>query len=162
MSPDASPVSPDLASRVATAAQELRVSVGCAESLTSGAIAAALGAAEGASDWFRGGVVAYASKVKFEVLQVPRGPVVTAECAAAMADNVAKLLSADYTVAVTGVGGPEPEEGEPAGTVYLAVRSPRGTTTVRHQFDGDPSQVVQATTGQALRMLREALHGGPR
>jgi nicotinamide-nucleotide amidase len=128
--------------------------VGVAESLTCGKLASQLGAAPEASEWFRGGVVAYASEVKFDVLGVAPGPVVTAECARQMAAGAAKLLGADATVAVTGVGGPEPEEGEPPGTVYVATWT-RGVDGCCERLDlqGDPPQILAATTDRALELL---------
>jgi nicotinamide-nucleotide amidase len=126
-----------------------------AESLTSGAVASALGAAEAASDWFRGGVVAYASEVKFELLKVTRGPVVTAECASQMATGVAQLLRADVGLALTGVGGPGPTEGRPAGTVFLSVQGPGIDRTDECHFPGAPTEVVLAATLHGLRMLGE-------
>src|SRR5690606_25496880 len=104
------------AAGIARLAMAKRLSIGAAESLTSGAIASALGEAEEASSWFRGAVVAYASQVKFDVLGVAPGPVVTAECGAQMARGARELLGADWAVAVTGAGGPGTEEGQPPGT----------------------------------------------
>jgi nicotinamide-nucleotide amidase len=131
--------------------------VGLAESLTSGAIASALGKASGASDWFAGGVVAYSEHVKFEVLGVAEGPVITASCATQMARGAADLLSADAVIAVTGAGGPDPEEGHEAGTVFLA-HGCDGDIQVREMhLDGDPAKVVQETVRAALRSLRDDL-----
>ena len=92
-----------------------------AESLTGGLVASRLVDVPGASAWFRGGVVSYATDVKFSVLDVPEGPVVTAEAAAAMATGVRDLLGADVGLGVTGVAGPDSAEGQPPGTVFLAV-----------------------------------------
>jgi nicotinamide-nucleotide amidase len=132
--------------------------LGVAESLTAGTIATRLGAAPDASDWFRGGVVAYASSVKFDVLGVPPGPVVTADCARQMAAAAANVLVADATVAVTGVGGPDPEEGEPPGTVYAAtwIRGVEGCCE-RLDLDGDPAEILAQTTETALRLLFESI-----
>src|SRR4051794_14662088 len=77
-----------------------------AESITGGSLAAALVAADNASDWFKGSVVAYARESKYSVLGVDPGPVVTAGCVRQMAANVGTLLAADVAVATTGVGGP--------------------------------------------------------
>jgi nicotinamide-nucleotide amidase len=127
--------------------------VAVAESLTAGKIASHLGAAENSSSWFAGGVVAYTNETKYSVLGVDRGPVMTASCAEQMADGVAELLTADVAVAVTGVGGPGPEEGKDAGTVYLSGRA--GTRKVSEELElgGDPVEVIEATTLHALQML---------
>jgi nicotinamide-nucleotide amidase len=90
-----------------------------AESLTGGMVASRLVAVPGASEWFRGGVVSYASEVKHEVLGVPEGPVVSEAAAIAMADGVRRLLGADVGLATTGVAGPTEMEGQPPGTVWL-------------------------------------------
>jgi nicotinamide-nucleotide amidase len=129
--------------------------VSVAESLTSGSVASRLGAAEGASDWFYGGVVAYASQVKFKVLGVDPGPVVTAACARQMAQGVCDLTGSDLAVAITGVGGPDPAEGKPAGTVFIAVGSSDSVRVEEHRLDGGPEGVLAAATSAALRLLLE-------
>lgn len=129
--------------------------VATAESLTGGTIASLLTAGPEASSWFRGSIVAYDAEVKFGLLGVPRGPVVTEECATTMARSAARLLGADLCVAVTGVGGPGPDEGEPAGTVWLAVSTPDGVWTEKLVFAGDPVDVLTTTTARALGLLQE-------
>jgi nicotinamide-nucleotide amidase len=141
------------AAEISEALQHSQLTVSAAESLTSGAIACHLGAAGAASEWFAGGVVAYSKKVKFDVLGVSPGPVVTESCARQMATGVAALTGSDYAVAVTGVGGPEPEEDQPVGTVFIAVRTPDGDTAEGHRFDGDPEEVLRSTIRAALRLL---------
>ncbi|HET7398953.1 MAG TPA: CinA family protein [Intrasporangium sp.] len=146
-----------VAEEIAQLAQDGGATVAVAESLTGGKISCHLGAAPSSATWFRGAVVAYSKEVKFAVLQVPPGPVVTKECAAAMAGGVADLLGADAAVAVTGVGGPDDEEGQPAGTVWFGVVAGGSVTTEQRQFDGDPQEVLEATTLHALRLLRRGL-----
>lgn len=138
----------ELAARVAEALDGRTIAV--AESLTGGLLANALARAEGASEWFRGGVVAYASEVKHDLLDVRPGPVVAEEAAAAMAESVAKLLDADVAVAVTGAGGPDPQDGQPPGTVWMAVTASGATRTALHRFDGDPPSICQQTVVAAL------------
>lgn len=129
------------------------LTIGAAESLTSGAIASALGEAEEASVWFRGAVVAYSPEVKFDVLGVARGPVVNAECAAQMARGARELLGADWSVAVTGAGGPGTEEGQPPGTVFIAVAGPDVVHVTHRLLHGDPADVVAETVERALELL---------
>jgi nicotinamide-nucleotide amidase len=143
----------ELATSISQTLRRTRQTVAVAESLTSGAIAARLGAAEAAYEWFSGGVVAYASEVKFKVLDVDRGPVITASCARQMAAGVRSLIGSDLAVAVTGVGGPDPIEGHPSGTVFIAVCSDRLDRVSEHAFSGDPAEVVHATVVQALQTL---------
>ncbi|MGW6693869.1 CinA family protein [Rhodococcus sp. NPDC054953] len=143
----------EVCSRLAEAALARGLTVGCAESLTSGRVAAALGAAPDAASWFRGGIVAYAREVKHGLLRVPAGPVVCAEAARMMADSAAALLGADITVAVTGVGGPSEQDGRPVGTVWFAVAGAGRTTVEERHFDGDPARVVEATVARAVDLL---------
>jgi nicotinamide-nucleotide amidase len=133
--------------------------VAVAESLTSGKLATTLGAGPDASEWFVGGVVAYAADDKNDLLGVTPGPVETGHCPTEMARGVARLLRADATVAVTGVGGPDPDEGEPAGTVYLAAVGPRHESCRRLDLDGNPDEVVLQTVAAALTDLRTAIAG---
>jgi nicotinamide-nucleotide amidase len=142
---------------IAALAAEHGFRVGVAESLTSGQLAADLGAGPSASDWFRGGLVAYASEVKFDVLGVPPGPVVTATCARQMALGVASLVDADAVVATTGVGGPESEEGESPGTVYVAALVRGRETCRRLDLAGEPPEVLAQTRRHALGILLEAM-----
>ncbi len=144
--------------RIAAAAAGQQRTVATAESLTSGLIASRLGAGPDASGWFRGGVVAYQEPVKFDVLGVPEGPVVTPECAEHMARGVAKLLGAEAAVSVTGVGGPDPQEGEEPGTVFVGIVV--GEELTVHRFDlagNDPDRILHETADRALRLLAEAL-----
>lgn len=134
------------------------MSVVTAESLTSGLIASRLGAGPDASTWFRGGVVAYQEPVKFDVLHVPEGPVVTAECAEQMARGAAALLGADAAVSATGVGGPDPSEGEEPGTVYVGVLVGDELTVHRLDLAGeDPDRILHETAERSLRLLAEGL-----
>lgn len=109
-----------------------------AESLTAGKIAGVLGAPPAAARWFRGGVVAYSTEVKHQVLGVPDVPVVSVVSATAMARGVVALMDADIAVAVTGVGGPDAEDSELTGSVasgmvavQLAVPAAEGLDRLR-------------------------------
>jgi len=109
------------------------------------------------SQWFAGGVVAYRNATKYRLLGVPEGPVITPECARAMAFGVLAATGADVAVAVTGVGGPGEEEGRRAGTVFICAASADAQRGVDHVFDGDPAEVVALTVEHALRHLGGAL-----
>jgi nicotinamide-nucleotide amidase len=148
-----------LAAEIAGLARSTGRTIAVAESLTGGSICAALAAAESSSEWFRGGLVAYAGEVKRAVLHVPDGPVVSAEAARAMGVGVRDLLDADLGLAVTGSGGPEPQDDQEPGTVFLAVvdGSESGSEPVRRHIDGDPGQVCAATVTEALGLLAERL-----
>jgi nicotinamide-nucleotide amidase len=147
----------ELAEQIAGLAKSRGLKVAAAESLTGGKITSHLAAAPNSSEWFRGGVVAYASEVKFDVLGVPVGPVVCEECAQAMATGVGKLLGADAAVAVTGVGGPGEEEDKPPGTVWFGVTVNGETHTELREYDGDPEQILDATTKYGLYLLLQRM-----
>ena len=132
-------------------------SVAVAESLTGGLLSARLARLPQASTWFRGGVVAYMASVKHDVLGVRPGPVVRREAAIEMARGVARALDADVAVAVTGVGGPDPEEGQPPGTVWIAVADGDRVVAEVHRFDGEPSEVCHRTCDVALGLLAEVV-----
>ncbi|MET3961013.1 nicotinamide-nucleotide amidase [Marmoricola sp. OAE513] len=149
------------AGEVAELALSRELTLGVAESLTGGRLAAALASAEDAATWFRGGVVAYVPAVKFEVLGVEPGPVNTASCAQQMARGCLDVLGCDLSLAVTGVGGPGPDEGVPAGTVFLAVAGrDAGVEVVERHFEGEPADVVEQTVSAGLELLVRRL--GPR
>ena len=139
-----------------------RLTLGVAESLTGGLIASRLVGVPGASRWFKGGVVAYDSQVKFDVLGVPTGPVVTESAAAAMAEGARKVTGADVGLGITGVAGPDPQEGVAPGTVFVGLAQPgepgRGR---RLQVPGDRDRVRQFGTISALDLLRRALEAPP-
>jgi nicotinamide-nucleotide amidase len=149
------PSAESLAQQIGALAKARGQTVATAESLTGGKLACHLAAAPDSSEWFRGSVVAYSSQVKFDVLGVPVGPVIGQVCAAAMAEGVADLLHADLSVAVTGVGGPEDQEGKPPGTVWFGVSIGGSVHVELRYFDGDPEQVLEQTTLHALRLLLE-------
>jgi nicotinamide-nucleotide amidase len=144
--------------RIADLAVDLELRVATAESLTSGTVAKTLGAGPNAADWFVGGVVAYQEPVKFDVLGVREGPVVTAECAEQMATGARKLLGADVVVSATGVGGPDPSEGKPAGTVFVAVARGDDVAVEELALDGDPEEVLSGTVSRCLGLLEQTLH----
>ncbi|MET9778054.1 CinA family protein [Streptomyces sp. NPDC006367] len=104
-----------------------------AESLTGGLVAAGITAVPGASKVLRGSVTAYATDLKHDLLGVDaelleaRGAV-DPQVAAEMASGVRKALDADWGIATTGVAGPDPQDGQPVGTVYVAVDGPLGSS----------------------------------
>ena len=138
------------------------LSFGVAESLTGGLIASRLVNVPGASKWFRGGVVAYDSQVKFDVLGVPTGPVVTESAAAAMAEGAARVTGADVGLGITGVAGPDDQEGVAPGTLFVGLCLPgRPTQTRELRVPGDRERVRQYGAITALDLLRRALDALP-
>jgi len=136
-------------------------SLGVAESVTGGLVAARLVSVPGASDWFKGGVVAYDAAVKRSVLGVGDGPVVTREAAAAMAEGARRILRADVGLATTGVAGPSEQEGRRVGTVVVGLALPGSVPdAVELRLPGDRERVRHLTTISALNVLRRRLAGG--
>ena len=130
-----------------------------AESITGGLIASRLVNIAGASQWFRGGLVSYASEVKFDLLGVPRGPVVSAEAAEAMAVGVRTLLKSDVGLSVTGVAGPEEQDGQVAGTVFVGVAVGDHVEHVGLRLPGDRPRIRSYSAISALDALRRTLDG---
>jgi nicotinamide-nucleotide amidase len=152
----------DLAERIGAVAREQGLTIGVAESLTGGLVSSRIAAAKKASRWYRGAVVAYASEVKYDLLGVPEGPVVSEPAARAMSAGAAKLLEADVAIALTGVGGPEPQDGQPPGTVFLSIyRGGDERAHERHIEGGDPTEICANACTEALRMLAEYLEDAP-
>ena len=133
-----------------------------AESLTGGQVAARLTAVPGASEVYRGGVVAYATEVKVSVLGVAaslvaRHGVVSRECALAMARGVRDLTGATYGLSTTGVAGPSEQEGKPVGTVYVGLSGPSVETVLALDLTGDRTSIVRRTVEEALAALAGVL-----
>jgi nicotinamide-nucleotide amidase len=133
----------------------VEIPVAVAESLTGGELSARVASTPGAGAWFRGGLVAYSSEVKHDVLGVPPGPVVSEAAATAMARGVCRLLGAAVAIAVTGVGGPDPQDDQSPGTVWLALCHDGLVVTRLMKFDGTPEEIVDATCSDALEWLVE-------
>jgi nicotinamide-nucleotide amidase len=137
--------------------REAGVTLAVAESVTGGLIASRLSALPGASDVFRGGVVAYDPAVKHVVLGVPAGPVVTEEAAAAMARGAQRVLGAGAAIATSGVAGPSELEHVPVGTVCLAVAVGDHVVTQTVRLPGDRARVSQFAAISAADLLRRTL-----
>jgi len=141
---------------LAAIASESSLRIAVAESLTSGTVASAVGAGDDASAWFAGAVVAYQQYVKEHVLGVSAGTdPCSASCAEQLAKGVRSLLDADVAVATTGVGGPEAEGEHPPGTVYLGWATAGGSGSQFLRVHGEPSDVLDKTTSEAVRLLVE-------
>lgn len=133
------------------------LTVATAESVTGGLVASRLTSWPGSSAVVRGGVVSYASEVKFGLLGVERGPVVTEQAAAAMAEGVAGVLGADVGVATTGAAGPEGAEGVQPGTVCLGLWLDGRSHTTTVLLPGGRDQVRQYAVISVLDFLRRQL-----
>jgi nicotinamide-nucleotide amidase len=132
-----------------------------AESLTGGLLGATIVDVAGASRAFRGGLIVYATELKAQLADVPddlleaRGPV-DPDVAAALAAGARGRCGADWGLATTGVAGPEPQDGVPVGTVFIAVSGPWSRVR-RLALEGERAAVRTQTVAAALRLLREGL-----
>jgi len=135
-----------------------------AESLTGGRLASRVTTVAGASRVYLGGVVAYATEVKRHHLGVPAEVVethgvISAACAGAMAQGVRERLGADWAISTTGVAGPEDQEGQPPGTVFVGVAGPAGVSAVSLELAGDRTEVQERTCDEAITALGGILRG---
>lgn len=146
------------AAEVGTAARARHRTVIAAESVTAGSVGQALAAAGEASEWFAGSLVTYMDLTKRTVLGVDADDVFTAECARQMAVGALRVSGADIAVAITGVAGPDPQDGHEVGEVYICVGSANSVETFEHRLTGDPVEIVDAAKLHALEHLRDALH----
>jgi nicotinamide-nucleotide amidase len=134
---------------------ERGLTLGVAESLTGGLVGARIAEVPGSSEVFRGSVVSYATEVKRTVLGVTAEKVVSAQCAAQMADGARRALGADIGIAVTGVAGPAEQDGEPVGSVWFGVAVGEGPAeTVHTRLPGDRQRIRQFATISVLNLLR--------
>ncbi len=134
-----------------------------AESFTGGQIAADLTAVPGASAYFKGSVVSYATEVKTGVLQVPKTlvrdhSVVSAQVARAMAENVRTLLKADFGLATTGNAGPAKGDSDaPIGLVFIGIAGPGGSFAREFTMGNHRERIVKKSVHKALEMLQQEI-----
>jgi nicotinamide-nucleotide amidase len=152
----------DLARQVIALLVTRGQTIAVAESLTGGMLAAALTAIPGASAVFRGGIVAYATDLKAALLDVPtdllaRHGAVHPDVAVAMAAGARARMGAAVGAATTGVAGPDPSDGQPVGTVYIAASAGRDSRVRALTLTGDRHRIRVATVGHALGLLMSTL-----
>ena len=135
-----------------------KLTLGVAESVTGGLVAGRLTAIVGSSDVFRGGIVSYANDVKFNLLGVSQGPVVSEAVAKEMAVGARKVLGSDIGLALTGVAGPTEQDGVKVGTLCVGVALGDGSTrsTTFHLPIGR-EQMRQLSVISALNFLRHEI-----
>lgn len=126
-----------------------------AESVTGGMISSLIVSTEKASAWFKGCLVSYDSRIKWDVLDLPQAPVVTPKAARQMAVSASKLLKSDIGIGVTGVAGPDEQEGKPVGMVYCAISLPGGEIKdFSLFFSGDRNEIRLKASLSVLNLLR--------
>ncbi|MFI0985944.1 CinA family protein [Streptomyces exfoliatus] len=160
------------AARVLALLAERGHTLAVAESLTGGLVAAELTGVPGASAAFRGSVTAYATALKRELLGVDGGLLaergaVDPEVALQMAAGVRDRLGADWGMSTTGVAGPDPQDGQAVGTVYVAVAGPAATgagagKVVSLRLNGARAEIRRESVRSVLELLLEELSGNAR
>lgn len=133
------------------------LTLGAAESLTGGLVGARLTGVAGASRWFKGSIVSYDSQVKRSLLGVGPGPVVSEGAAVAMATGACRVLGSDVGIAVTGVAGPDTQDGQPVGTVVVASCLDGVSEVARTVLPGDRQRVREYAVVTVLDALRRRL-----
>jgi len=156
-------VSTPLAADVIRSFAARGLTLAVAESLTGGLVVAELVSIPGASAVVRGGVVAYATELKHDLLGVDAallaaGGPIQAAVAEQMAAGARRRLRADVGLATTGVAGPDPQDGHPPGEVWIAVASSTGARSLRLELGGDRDAVRRETVDAVLEL---ALTGIP-
>lgn len=156
----------ELATEVILLCRQQGLRIGTAESLTGGLLCGALTAVPGASVAVMGAVVAYSTDRKSAVLGVSadlleeRGAV-DGDVVRAMAVGVQRVMAADVGLATTGVAGPEPQDGKPVGTVFIAAIGPGFERVEELRLDGGRTQIRDGTIEAVLRLCRDALRRTP-
>ena len=150
----------DRAARVGMELKKRGWRLAVAESCTGGLLGHRLTSIPGSSTYFLGGVIAYRNEIKVRILNVreetlARFGAISAEAAREMAEGVRRIFQADLALAITGVAGPDPEEGKPVGEIYIALASPDGLWT-RRIVGGSDRQANKALAVEAALELLEA------
>lgn len=154
-------MSEELAGRLIRSLTERGLTVAVAESLTGGLVVAELVSVPGASAVVRGGIVAYATDLKHELLGVDAallaaGGAVQAAVAEQMASGVRFRLNADVGLATTGVAGPDPQDGHPPGLVWIAVATGGQVRSVRLELGGDRAAIRRETVEVVIEAALES------
>jgi nicotinamide-nucleotide amidase len=131
--------------------------LGLAESVTGGLVAGRITNVPGSSEVFRGSIVSYASEVKFDLLGVPEGPVVSEAAAAAMAVGAQRVLGSTVALSLTGVAGPAEQDGMPVGTLCVGIAIGPEVQTRTFRLPGVRDQMRQMSVITALDWLRRTL-----
>jgi len=152
-----------IAARVCGLLVERQWTLAVAESCTGGLISHSITNVPGSSEFFLGGLVAYANEVKRDLLGVSQALLdehgaVSRETALAMAEGVRRLFRADVAIAVTGIAGPTGgTPTKPVGTTYVAVSTPTGSEVRHHRWTSDRLDNKRRSAEAALALLEEWL-----
>ncbi|HUH47507.1 MAG TPA: competence/damage-inducible protein A [Arenibacter sp.] len=140
-----------------------KMTLGTAESCTGGKIAEQITSIPGASAYFKGSIVSYATQTKIEVLKVPKAlierfSVVSAEVATSMAKNLRDLLDVDFAIATTGNAGPSKGDSDAEiGTVFIAIAGPNGVLAEKHHMGTYRDRIIQKAVNESFGMLEKEI-----
>ncbi|MEX2350528.1 MAG: competence/damage-inducible protein A [Flavobacteriaceae bacterium] len=134
-----------------------------AESCTGGQMAKMITAMEGASAYFNGGFVTYATETKVKILGVPKElidqhGVVSAEVAEAMARGAKSIYESDYALSTTGIAGPtKGDSNDEVGTVFIGIATPDGVKSEKFNFGNQRGRVIKSASATAFELLRKEI-----
>ncbi|NNK74978.1 MAG: competence/damage-inducible protein A [Maribacter sp.] len=152
-----------LEEHVAKLLTDKQMTLATAESCTGGRIAQKITALPGASKYFKGSLVSYATETKINVLNVPKAlidqyTVVSAEVAIVMAKNIKELLKTDFAIATTGNAGPTKGDSDAdIGTVFIAIATPKGVFADKFMFGNQRTRIVQKAVNKAFELLQKEI-----
>ena len=158
-----SPLNPTLPAQIINHLTQKSLTLSTAESLTGGFLGQTLTTIPGASKVYQGGVITYTNQAKMTLLNIPselldKYSAVSFECAQAMAQNVQRILNSNYSLATTGLAGPDGDGLNPVGTVFIALSTPKETIVRKLQFTNHSrGEVREATVRIALEWLLSIL-----
>lgn len=150
-------------SRIGKLLTEKNMTIATAESFTGGKIAQRITSVPGASAYFKGSMVSYATETKIEVLNVPKEvidkhSVVSEEVAISMAENARKIFKTDFSIATTGNAGPTKGDSDAeVGTVFIALSSARRTFATQFTMGNHRERIVQKSVNKAFEMLAKEI-----
>lgn len=152
-----------LAEEVSRLLLKRKKTIAVAESCTGGLLGGALTGIPGASDFFRGGIIAYSNDIKQSVLGIPedllkKHGAVSEACVDAMASSIKKTFKTNSAAAITGIAGPGGGSAKkPVGLVFITAIVGTKSKTCRHNFEGSRQQVRECAVEWALRQLLDLL-----
>ena len=152
----------DLAAKVIDLLRERRQTISCAESITGGALTAALVSVSGASDVLLGSIVAYSKEIKISQLGLSAELIddkglVSKEVAIAMAKGARQRLGSSWAISSTGSAGPTALDGSSPGEIWIAILGPDRQESVKYSLNGARQEVISGAVESALTLLERIL-----
>ena len=152
----------DLAAKVIDLLRERRQTISCAESITGGALTAALVSVSGASDVLLGSIVAYSKETKISQLGLSAELIddkglVSKEVAIAMAKGARQRLGSSWAISSTGSAGPTALDGSSPGEIWIAILGPDRQESVKFSLNGARQEVISGAVESAITLLERIL-----